>query len=354
MSPCVQPPDLDGSYAVSADWLELLCLLRESGMATADDLTGSAQILEDRAASSEPTSPEDAEDLDIVDHDQERVLDTLAEEIARREKDLDVAYPFKMTRGQRSIVLIRTRDVDDDAVMRGREVYRACLLISALRSGLVDGKRAGIQVDPKVGRLFQICATIALAGYVGGDAYEFGWPRPDGTSFLKAVQRLTQLLKAGETGNELPPGTPGQIKDGGIDVVAWRDHADHRPSKLIVCGQCASGMNWEDKSVIAKLKSFGGYYTQRPSEHWLPALLMPFPLYMEKENSNQLTTDASLNGFYLRMEAEMGLILDRSRIVRCFIQAIPDIQPTAKKALESLHEVVDWCAETTNSIGSDV
>ena len=38
-----------------------------------------------------------------------------------------------------------------------------------------------------------------------------------------------------------------QSKDDGLDVVAWREFPDRKPSKLILFGQCAVGRHWKKK-----------------------------------------------------------------------------------------------------------
>ena len=40
--------------------------------------------------------------------------------------------------------------------------------------------------------------------------------------------------------DNVPPGFPSQLKDGGIDVIAWKDFPDKLPGKLYLLGQCAS------------------------------------------------------------------------------------------------------------------
>lgn len=214
--------------------------------------------------------------------------------------------------------------------------------MSAVRSGLLNAKVGKIKVDPVIGNLFQICATIAAAGYVKGDAYWFGHPRPDETSMLEAVATLAGLLKQGKVALQAPLGETRFAKDGGIDVVAWRDHHDGRPAKLILYGQCASGMNWDGKPVGPKVDRMDGYYTDTPSKHWLPALLTPFPLYMDKENGHGLQTEEARKGFYRRNEAEMGVIIDRLRVVRWCIEGLRDPQPSMQVAVDNLGDLFEW------------
>ena len=353
MSSTINPPEIDRSFAICADWLELLCILRESGRSSEIDLTGPNDIMDDRIAIIEG-GEEDHEDLDIVDPPLERALDALAEELQRREAELGAAYPFKSRITAGHIHMARTSRATDVAIQRGRAIYIACLLISAIRTGLIDYRAANIQPDPEIGNLFQICATLAAAGYVRGDAYWFGHPRPDNTRLIDAVQRLVTLVKMGQARTERPEGETRYAKDVGVDVVAWRGHSDDRPSKLVVYGQCASGLDWEGKPVGPKVNRLEGYFWRAPVRHWLPALFLPFPLYMGKESTHSLKDNASMEGFYSQIESEMGLIIDRSRVVTCSIEALRDLGESAKVAFDNLHLLDDWCENTTRQLGSAV
>ena len=350
MTPHIRPPDLNNSYAISADWLEMLCLVRSPGTSSDSDILAAHDILDDDAALLDADSIAEDESNHITDSARDRALDALYDEIERRTRDLGDAYPFIPSISSRHLHLECADRTDDQPLEYGRHVYRACLLISALRSGLIDVERAGIQVDPVVGKLFQICATLAAAGYISGDAYWFGAPRPDRTSLLDAVKKLAALLNFGEPRGQRPEGETQFAKDAGVDVVAWRAHSDGRPGKLIVYCQCASGLNWEGKPVAGKVQRLQGYYWSSPSTHWLPALMVPFPLYMGKENSHALSSETELRGFYRQIEAEMGLVFDRNRIVTSVISSLRDLPPSAKEAADHLGQVVDWCQQTTQSI----
>ena len=148
---------------------------------------------------------------------------------------------------------------------------------------------------------------------------------------------------------QTPDGETKYAKDGGIDVAAWRSHRDGRPAKLILYGQCASGMNWEGKSIVTKVNRMEGYYTISPSKHWLPALLTPFRLYMDKENSHSLGNEKAIHGFYLRNEAEMGVIIDRLRIVHWCIEGLRNPRPSMKVAVDKLGDLYEWKREAAKA-----
>ncbi|MCY4460021.1 MAG: hypothetical protein OXC26_06420 [Albidovulum sp.] len=336
-------PDLHRSNVIVADWLELVALARPSQYATLSDILDSHDFLEDRDAPP-PQGGEivPQEDPDILDQSSEAVFDAISDELSFRSKVLKDAYPFRLSSKTSPLKLDVAELADDDFVKQGRDINIACLYMSAIRAGLLNAKACDLKSDPDIGNLFQICATIAAAGYVHGDAYWFGHPRPDRPGILDAVKTLADHLGQGIVAHQVPVGESRYVKDGGIDVVAWRSHHDGRPAKLILYGQCASGVNWEGKSVVAKVNRMDGYYTMSPSKHWLPALLTPFPLYMDKENSHSLSNEEAIHGFYLRNEAVMGVIIDRLRIVLWCIEGLRNPQPSMKTAVDKLGDLFKW------------
>ena len=347
MSDVLIPPDLQRSYVIAADWLELVALSRPSKSATAKDILNPHDFLEDRAV---PHSQGiEQEDPDIIDWSHEAIYNATFEELGFRAKVLDDAYPFRLSRTEAWPKLIVAEAIDDEIVKQGRDIYIACLYMSAVRAGLLNEKECDLKIDPTIGNLFQICATIAAAGYVHGDAYWFGYPRPDGTRMLAAVKTLSGHLEQGNVVQQTPIGENRYARDGGVDVVAWRSHHDGRPAKLILYGQCASGMNWEGKSVATKVDRMDHYYATRPSRYWLPALLTPFPLYMDKENSHSLRDEDDIRGFYMKNEAEMGVIIDRLRIVHWCIEGLRYQQPAMKAAVDKLDDLFRWKCEATEA-----
>lgn len=342
MSGPLVAPDIQRSFSLSADWLEILALARPQQFATDGDIATANDFLEDRAAlaaEGNPDFPED--DPDILDPATEQALDAVFEELANRRRVLGTAYPFDLKIETRRLSLSVSPASRDALVEQARAIYTACLYMTGVRGGLIDAKAARLKADPDIGNAFQICATIAAAGYMSGDAYWFGHPRPDQMPFMDAIRKVAGLLN-GVAALSPPLGETLYAKDGGIDVVAWRNHHDGRPAKLILYGQCASGMNWVGKPVTGKVNRMDSYYSSAPSKHWIPALLTPFPLYSEKENAHNLRTEEAMQGFYRQNEAEMGVIIDRLRLVRWCMEALRDVQPSVKDAVDRLGDLFKW------------
>ena len=168
---------------------------------TDGDITQPHDFLEDRAAPlPEGIGGAIPEDPDILDVGAEPMLDAIFEELSFRSKVLGGAYPFCLSNSRQSLRLSVVAEAEDLIVGQGRGIYIACLYMSAVRSGLLDAKAGGLKGDPTMGNLFQICATVAAAGYIHGDAYWFGHPRPDETSMLKAVTTPRWLAEPGDGG----------------------------------------------------------------------------------------------------------------------------------------------------------
>jgi hypothetical protein len=82
----LRAPDLQRSYAIAADWLELLALVRDKQVATDADVLQPNQLLDDRAAPPALGLSDAPEDPDIIDPAVERALDALFDELAQRRK----------------------------------------------------------------------------------------------------------------------------------------------------------------------------------------------------------------------------------------------------------------------------
>ena len=336
----LRAPDSNRSYAVAADWLELLAFSRRSGVSSSIDLNeAAANILYDPAMEDD-TADVDT-DPDILDVGREEALDAAFEEVGFRAECLGDRYPFKVSFENRRLRMQRIEPSADPALGLAHDIYGTCLLMSCIRFGLLDLRNTGVSAEV-IGTHFQVLATAAAAGYVGGDAYLFGHPRPDQISMLDAVLKLSDLLNAGTPVKVRPPGISKFAKDGGIDVVAWRDHADRRPAKAVLFGQCASGKNWPGKSVKGYANEFRHYFDRFVTENWLPALFVPFPIYAEQEQTHGLHTEIDRAAYYLTKESSMGVIIDRLRLVHWASEVWSNPLKATKEALSDINDVWNW------------
>jgi hypothetical protein len=176
-------------------------------------------------------SPEWARD----DMNRDCAISELADELQRRGKLLDEAYPFELRgnalcyRGSNSLV------------------YELCLCIAQAEN---------VTVGPlaRLPRAFERLSGHVLAHFLGvhADWYRLGWP-PDGDRPERYREAIMEIHKrTGEWDWDAMKGLlndpgPKIVKDGGADVVVWTLFPDNRVGNLFLLGQCACGQNWDDK-----------------------------------------------------------------------------------------------------------
>ena len=234
-------PVFDAPPDVQADWLELAAFLSASGRSRLDDLIGQQDLEWNQ-------EPADFGETDEVLTD---IVANVVAEVERRAHDLEGAYPFSMTEDGSSLVLTKEWSL-------GNAVYLFCLIIAhAVRSELVSLELAPDDASLRAAwDIFQVCATLAAAGRCDGPSYSIGWPRPDKTGFLEKLKQVWAHFGDGKP-REVPlPGTPNQIKDEGVDVIAWWPERDEQPGQGFLIGQVASGHDWKDKSIRPHLERF--------------------------------------------------------------------------------------------------
>jgi len=298
--PTLEAPSLTAPVPTLADWMELWALTNSRGIATDSDLAGIAHATEDYTPS------------DIIEADVEReaVFDEVFGEIERRLNAAASAYPFVLdSRG--TTLRVSGQEFSDAQI-----VYTFCLLVSEYRRAQLLPQFVFRAHTAAVEDLFQVCSTVAAAGLVGGAAVSFGFPRPDGSGFLSALERTyVQRMREGETERVARPGVSSQTKDGGIDVIAWRQFPDALPGKLYLLGQCASGAQYPEKGVRSYLDSFhGDWFTCQPGSKAIEAVFVPFVLDHDLAVRRGESRSEARFGRYLSLARRLGVLVDRCRL----------------------------------------
>ena len=143
----------------------------------------------------------------------------------------------------------------------------------------------------------------------------FGFPRATGLGFLPALKETFDRVGIGRVRTEIPEGLPDNLKDGGIDVIAWRDHPDGMPGKIYLLGQCASGQNWGEKSVVEYIPQLhGSWFTEPPAMFYLPAMFIPFTLYGDMSEARRGPFLDTVRTRYWHHEQRYGIVFDRLRV----------------------------------------
>lgn len=285
MSMAMNAPTLGLGVDDLVDWLELVALFDKFGVARMDSLLGSLAELE----------PSAEDDIGRRDQEREQLIEKLETEVTFRQKSLEDTYPFELSAAGDELNLSPTwRDEPRLAF------YLVCLIAThtsgspILRAPPVEGMLIELR-----NKIFQIVATLGLAGHSRGPAFSVGWPRQNGE---KITELLTRAVAAGggfTVRNPPSPYVAPQEKDGGVDVIAFT--LDGRPPPVaFYFGQTASGRNWEDKPVGVYVETFSGAYMLDPRGNPIHVTLIP----------HRVLDEARWNLMSHRHKA----ILDRSRL----------------------------------------
>ena len=187
--------------------------------------------------------------------------------------------------------------------------------ISALRHRMIGYERPAA--------VCQVCATIAAAGYVEGQAVSFGWPRPGRSSFSKALKAVYADFGDGAPRRKPLPAAPAKIKDGGIDVIAWRPSPDGLPGTHYLLGQVASGHNWKQKSVVEDSRLFHwAWFDIPPATERQHAIFIPFCLEPEHGSIQAGDPRQALAEHIQFLTVTFGVVFYRHRLVAFSARAL--------------------------------
>ncbi len=240
------------------DWLELAVLKGPGATLSLADLKRQYGIMLE----------EDDDQADILSEQfLQRVNDVILDRIDRVGAD---CYPFVYSQDGNSLQL--KDDLSDSEC-----VYLFCLLLSHTKRGeVLDGSYVPT-IDDATRRYFQACSTVAAAGFVQGSAIWFGFPRPDGSAFLKKLKEVFALIEDGLPVEQPRPGTSPAPKDGEIDIIAWKFRDDVRVPEIYFLAQVASGNNWDQKTIKGQpVDTFHhNWFQQCPATVCSPGLFMP-------------------------------------------------------------------------------
>jgi len=339
-------PLLADTRSQRADFLELSSLFSSRGKSGGATLLGVLDLSADPVVSDWMVAEPDGEPLDeyIVESQKEHVVATTFDELRYRQGCLGNAYPFLVEAPSCTL----TFEPASGPGRAGGDIYLFCLLASAIRSGQVQGGDELKELEKAIAVNFQICACLAAGGFLAGEVSSFGFPRASGDAFLPALRQAFHRFGAGQVREAVPEGMPKGLKDGGIDVIAWREMPDQMPSKLYLLGQCASGRNWKEKSVVEYMAQLGAWFAEPPAQHATPAMFIPFPMHHDLEEPKAGTFTSSLRHRFWFEERRFGIIFDRIRIPHLAGTCLT-FPAEARQRVETadrLASVTDWVTQT--------
>lgn len=295
MAEPIQPPTLGLGVDDLVDWLELTALFHEFGVARVDALLGALEGLEECAE----------DDIGERDRQREVTIDKIENEFDLRCTHLGEAYPFRLSDGGEELSI--------DANWRDEKYsfYLICLVTTHVTGSLV-------LAHPPVGdlltrlrnRVFQIVATLGVAGLSVGPAFSVGWPRNRGEPIIELLRRASAAGGGFNVRDEAGPYTSDDEKDGGVDVISWTADA-LPPPPMFYYGQTASGKNWPGKPVESHARVFQtAYMIDQMAGNLSYVTLIPYRVVDTKFwHSQSLLHRAILDRLRLPLRAWQGLQL---------------------------------------------
>lgn len=288
-----------------ADWLELKAISSPDGRVGFATLVSAIALAEN----------EQQENIGDEDRAEEQLVLRVQEEIARRLQTVGEDYPFRVDDKGRALQFVIP-------VSEAGSVYLFCLFLSHASDRTILPKKIAPKVTNAIRNLFQACATIAAGGYVKGPSISFGFPRPDGTTFLKAFHRVYRLFGNGKPRKRPRVAAAKKIKDNGIDIIAWRRSVDNLPCTHYMIGQVASGNDWQGKSVIPDREHFHKYWLEDvPGSQPQDAMFMPFGLEPEDQEEGTPYEDV-LKDYMQSVGYRYGMLFYRDRIARYLVEGL--------------------------------
>jgi hypothetical protein len=299
------PPQIDLPATYLADWIELYATSTEYQTCPLEKLWDAVEISGDEFPS--------GEEEDVC---KEQLLGRTYRELERRIEALEEAYPYKISKGGSSIIHVPVGDQTP-----GMLAYNLSLRISINCAGVVADDTIP-KITPHERNLFQACANLAAAGYLGGRVYAFGWPRPDRTSLLSALKKVEEAMGGEGILKTSPPEVAKYAKDDELDVFAWLPHCDGPGWALTLWGQVASGRNWSEKPLSTdKIDQFRRrWYQNPPALKPIRAMFVPFCLFEEELEKGFEDYKAKL----FDQTVIFGMLFHRSRLPR-YMQKAFDI-----------------------------
>ncbi|GEM_PF-1461151 len=309
----VNAPLERSTRSVAADWVELRALLDESG-------ANEQSLIRSQTVQREPDHGSLLTDLDaelvdeeILEPENDELSERVYEELAYRERVLGALYPFELV-SEFGKWALRRRTALSEADQAAHDCYICCLLISAIHSELLPTK-SDHEVFKSSARALQVESYLTAAEVLGGRAYWFGFPRPDGSGMLKAIQDLAYSMGTAVAPEERPIGLSPHAADGTVDIVAWRPFLDGEAASIVAYGQVASGSNWTAKPIKSFIEGhFLPWFVKMPSHKHIEMLFVPFPQHHEQSEEKKADFRTVATEKARLRENDYGVVIDRLRL----------------------------------------
>ena len=313
----VKGPSID--FDLAADFLELAAFFSIDSTVATSDLANTTSI----------AAAEDHIDLeDEIEDGEEEIVSGTVSRLDLRARVVGRSYPFFLD----DTGDILTCTLDQDSF--GQAAYALSLVLSNLES--LSPILSGSPLHPaddevrKLREYFQYFATAALAAEVNGDAWSFGFPRPDHSPFIEKLQQVWTVLCDGRVHAQI--GVPTHPKDDQVDVFAARLHYDRLPGFPLAAAQVATGKDPAQKSLKGHLSAFKSrWFATQPVTEFIIYMIVPFAI-----EDNQLVDSVRT----------MGNVLHRLRVPRRVTEATQLVtNGRSIEGYEYLPEAARWVAQ---------
>ncbi|WP_265644826.1 hypothetical protein [Verminephrobacter aporrectodeae] len=304
-------PDFD----LAADYMELTAFFDDQARSFTKDLINASEI----------GAENDYSDVNEEMINREEIVSGAVKRMEKRRHALGDSWPFVLDENG-DMLSFTGQDLSC-----GQTAYVLSLVLSHLRS--VSEILSGSAVYPteqeiaNLRKYFQYFATAALAAEVRGQAWSFGYPRPDGTSFHTKLKQIWNVFNDGVI--QTAPGAPNRPKDDQIDIFAARLHCDGLPGFLLAAAQVATGEKWKDKSIRGHPLVFHKrWFSQQPVTDMICYHIIPFA-----RSDDDFRDDCRV----------LGNVLHRIRVPRRVAEAEELYrQGLAIEAFDQLTAAADW------------
>jgi hypothetical protein len=171
----------------------------------------------------------------------------------------------------------------------------------------------------KQGELFEYISEAALKHlFINWNINLIGWSESNPTNIKKNIKSIAEKL--GVTVGQSSPDS--NDKDGGVDILCYRQFPDERGNYPAFFIQCATGSNWTDKRMINALNLWSNWIAFYSHSLISRGFAVPFAFGNETFRQTQIRGDC--------------LVLDR---IRLLAQKVPESKWLPSNILE---EILSW------------
>lgn len=237
-------------------------------------------------------------------------VDLLLSEVVRRDQIASQTYPFNET-----VEGLARKGIPDEAL------YEFLLWLSV--SPRYRQEHRYREIDEPFDTLVKQALIRCLSPNAKG--VRFAFPSSDGRppGFPEAVHWLAQLLNL-SSGAAIPR---PRVRDGGVDLVAWRPFRDRRTGFIVVLCQCTVEENWPPKAKDIVVGKWNGWidFGLNP----LTVLAIPFAVPMAFDRWDEL-------------RRTVNIILDRLRLCELL----------GPEPIDNIEEIRTWTQAERHLLGA--